>query len=238
MPLNNLFSWIGGILALWVLYAIVDWFAFATAQRKFLDKRVRRLVWAGRGMKFLGWCLWGICMLTIWAMGAGQELGIPAYTGPRPHTLVAWLLVGGTFVAGFFLTLYPPFLGRTQLMKAVIAGKVELVQRLLLNDVDINDRAVDGRTALMWAVQNGNLDLVLALLQAGADPNIRLLSGATALHLAAEMGNGEIAAALLEHEAKRKLKDLDGNTALDVARTFHQNAVVALLSENDGLGTK
>ena len=59
------------------------------------------------------------------------------------------------------------------LMRAAAIGNIKLVENLLLNGVDINQRGPRGATALMFAAGSGHLDIVKLLVAKGADLSAR-----------------------------------------------------------------
>ena len=60
----------------------------------------------------------------------------------------------------------------TLLQKAIGEEKIEVVQLLLKNGVDVNYRvSEEDLTPLMYAINNGNKEMVSLLLKHGADPN-------------------------------------------------------------------
>lgn len=88
--------------------------------------------------------------------------------------------------------------GKTPLLKAAEAGKVEIIQILLDASADLG--AIDrvGRTPLMYAGQCKNVKAVDVLLEAGADVGKRDNLGNTALSWAAGFGDGPTVKALIE----------------------------------------
>ena len=112
------------------------------------------------------------------------------------------------------------------LHRAVKAGDLNGMTRMLAAGTDVNARDNRGRTALMYAVDKRYLLLVEPLLAAQADPNVRALDGATALFMAAVHGYGEIITLLMQAGADPtiegpQLKGIKGRTATAVARTHY-----------------
>lgn len=79
--------------------------------------------------------------------------------------------------------------GRTPIMNAAMFGRVNEVQSLLAQGVDINMTDTDGMTALMWAALSGRLEVVKLLMEAGADTKIKDGKGHTASYYAEVIGN-------------------------------------------------
>jgi len=59
-----------------------------------------------------------------------------------------------------------------ELMTAISDLRVDEVERLLKNDIDLNRRCDQGASVLFGAVLLGNANLVRLLLEHGADPNL------------------------------------------------------------------
>ena len=119
------------------------------------------------------------------------------------------------------------------LHRAVKAGDLDGVTRMLAAGTDVNARDNRGRTALMYAVDKGYLLLVEPLLAAQADPNVRGPDGATALYIAAAHGHSEIIVMLMQAGADPtikgpKRKGLKGRTPTDVARVHYGDTQTAL----------
>jgi len=95
----------------------------------------------------------------------------------RVRETVAWVLERGADADA------RDFGGRTLLMRASVAGNVELLT-LLLEHGDVNALDDQGRTALMRACQAGHHEVVRLLLEKGAEKGARGDDGATALELA------------------------------------------------------
>ncbi len=67
--------------------------------------------------------------------------------------------------------------GFTPLIEATIFNKIDIVEWLLTQHVDVNQAGLTGHTALHWAIENQNLPLIKLLLEQGADPNSYANSG-------------------------------------------------------------
>ena len=119
------------------------------------------------------------------------------------------------------------------LHRAVKAGDLDGVTRVLAAGTDVNARDKRGRTALMYAVDKGYVLLVEPLLAAQADPNVRGPDGATALYIAAAHGHSEIITMLMQAGADPtikgpKRKGLKGSTPMDIARAQYGDPQTAL----------
>ena len=118
------------------------------------------------------------------------------------------------------------------LHRAVKAGDLAGLTRMLASGADVNARDNRGRTALMHAVDKGYVLLVEPLLAAQADPNVRAPDGATALFIAAVHGHSEIITMLMKAGADPtikgpKLKGLKGRTPTEVAQTPYGDPAAA-----------
>ena len=119
------------------------------------------------------------------------------------------------------------------LHRAVKAGDLAGLTRMLAAGADVNARDNQGRTALMYAVDKGYVLLVEPLLAAQADPNVRAPDGATALFIAAVHGHSEIITMLMKAGADPtikgpKIKGLKGRTPTEVAQTPYGDPAAAL----------
>ena len=63
-------------------------------------------------------------------------------------------------------------------------GQLYLLEEMLVDGIDVNERDSKGRTLLHWAAGNGHQEAVELLLRCAADPAIKDASGRTALELA------------------------------------------------------
>jgi len=88
---------------------------------------------------------------------------------------------------------------------AALAGDVELVEMLIANDADVNDRDVRGYTPLLLAIQEGHTDIARVLIANGADVNTRAASDGgedvTPLYLSIILGRGITETLLRDHGA-------------------------------------
>jgi ankyrin repeat protein len=122
---------------------------------------------------------------------------------------------------------------RTPLHSAAYYGDLEVVQKLIEYDADIDARDKRGRTPLYELSEGINLkdpDVVQLLLGRGADVNTRAKDGSTPLHKATSWGAVKVARMLLEHGADVEAKDDHGRTPLRcVTGPQHDDMTILLL---------
>lgn len=94
---------------------------------------------------------------------------------------------------------------------------LEVVQRVLRSDIDVDIASDRGKTALMAAAARGRADLVHALLNAGADPNARNRNGGTPLMYAVMGRRAEAVETLLAAGAAVNDRSSNGWSALMIA---------------------
>jgi hypothetical protein len=87
--------------------------------------------------------------------------------------------------------------------EAIAKGYMYVVELLIENGVDVNDKHSFGNSPLCYAVQYNYKDIVELLIENGADVNATCYDGAsykidTLLHIAAALGNIEIMEILIE----------------------------------------
>ncbi|RDW64095.1 hypothetical protein BP5796_10597 [Coleophoma crateriformis] len=130
---------------------------------------------------------------------------------------------------------------QTLLTLAASYGQLDIVERLLQANADVNAAAADGgRTALQAAAEGGHLKVVERLLQANADVNAAAAggySGRTALQAAAEGGHLGVVERLLQANAEVNAAAAaggrNGRTALQAAaQGGHLKVVERLLQAN------
>jgi ankyrin repeat protein len=112
------------------------------------------------------------------------------------------------------------------LHSAAYFENLEVVQKLIEYDADINARDEDGWTPLCWASRGYYFkdgSVLRLLLEHGADINARATDGFTPLHRASGNGAVEVVRLLLEHGADVEAASVDGKTTLQVVgRTPYQ----------------
>jgi len=124
---------------------------------------------------------------------------------------------------------------KTPLHSAAFRENLEVVQKLIEYDADINAKDGTGWTPLHWASQGFNFkdDSVLRLLlEHGANINARAENGWTPLHMASHDGALEVVRVLLEHGVDVEAKDNYGKTALQEAAEKGHEEIVKLLREH------
>ena len=123
------------------------------------------------------------------------------------------------------------------LQRVIFAGQSDQVEKLLNDDVNVNEQAANGWTALLAAAAQGYPQIVQLLLDAGANTDIGNLKGITPLMYGSRYGNIEVCKILLEYGANPDLQDEYGSTALMVATRLGFADVVGMLL-NSGANIK
>jgi ankyrin repeat protein len=134
----------------------------------------------------------------------------------------------------------------TPLHSAAYCGDLEVVQKLIEYDVNINAKDSDWYIPLHLASGDSSTkdlsvtrpSVIRLLLDHGADVNARAKNSSTPLHWASKYGAPEVVRVLLEHGADVKAKDNDGRTALqltekDEAQVGTRDVVMKLLLEHE-----
>jgi ankyrin repeat protein len=116
-----------------------------------------------------------------------------------------------------------------ELIKALRAGDLDHVKRLLDRRGDVNYKDPEGWTALMEAANKGYGHVVTSLLDRGAEVNAKNKHGFTALLCAAYKGQTEVMKLLLERGADPNTKGYQGWTALVYASINGHIAAIELL---------
>ena len=121
--------------------------------------------------------------------------------------------------------------GDTAISKAVKAGDLVTVKKLIASRADVNVVSGDGSSPLLWAVHNFDLDMVKALLAAGAKVDVANNYGVTPLLDASRAGDPVLMELLLKAGADPKRTHPEGETPLMAAsRSGSLPAVRLLLS--------
>lgn len=113
---------------------------------------------------------------------------------------------------------------------AARANDVVLLDALLQDQVDIDERDARGYSALMLATYSGSWEAFDLLLARGADPNGRDFGGNTILMAAAFKGHVPMIRRLLACGADVSATNAAGLTALGFAEQFGRHEVRPLLS--------
>ena len=162
----------------------------------------------------------------------GSSMNVPsskAVEGPgrlAPPARLRLRTIGLALAVAVLIMTTAPAAQAAALHRAVKAGDLNGMTRMLAAGTDVNARDNRGRTALMYAVDKGYPLLVEPLLAAEADPNVRGPDGATALYIAAAHGHSEIITLLMHAGADPtikgpKRKGLKGSTPTAVARVHY-----------------
>ena len=122
--------------------------------------------------------------------------------------------------------------GRTPLWWAARHGRLDEVQRLLMDGGDPNQADMDGEGPLHAAARWGHVDVVELLFQHGADVGSRALYGMTPLQVAVEQAQLGAARALLTHRADANARDLFGRSPLHAAVARGNGELVGLLLQH------
>ena len=88
--------------------------------------------------------------------------------------------------------------GFTLLHEAVKNGNYDIVDFLLLEGMDPNERSKDGSTSLHFAVESGDMDIVKLLMEYGADLYVKNNRQRTAVQVASLMNNHRMLGVLEE----------------------------------------
>ena len=124
---------------------------------------------------------------------------------------------------------------RTLLHCAAYYGDLEVVQKLIEYNADIDAKDLKGRTPF-YNASGGHyfkdFSVLLLLLEHGADLNARAVDDSTPLHNASFCGSLEIVRLLLKRGADLKAEDKRGRTALQIAEERGKDEVMKLLLEH------
>lgn len=108
------------------------------------------------------------------------------------------------------------------------------VLKFILNqeNLNINQKNVNGDTALIKAILQENEELVHMLINRGADINIQNNTGNSPLIIAVDNGYTSISQMLLQHGAAVNMQNIDGDTALIKAINHGYKELVDILIAN------
>jgi ankyrin repeat protein len=132
---------------------------------------------------------------------------------------------------------------RTLLHSAALYGDLEMVQKLIEYDANINAKDQDGRTPFSYASVGRypkDCSVHRLLLELGADVNTRANNGWTPLHYASYNGAGlEVIRLLLERGADINARSKDDSTPLHHASSsYHKTLEVVRLLLESGADVK
>ncbi len=119
--------------------------------------------------------------------------------------------------------------GRTPLFYAAEAGKVETVDYLIEQGLDVNARNSINWTALHVAIRYGQVPVVQHLLARGADVNAQTNLNWTPLHYAVRYGFNDVVRMLLANKANPNLKDYENMLPLHFAAEYGRVEAASLL---------
>ena len=118
---------------------------------------------------------------------------------------------------------------RPDIHQATLDGKIEKVERMVKQGVDVNSRDEYGRTPLhIAAAQNYTIDMQV-LFDIGADINAQDHQGRTPLMYAAADGKRDASVLLVSRVAEVNIQDADGMTAYDWALSGNNKELVRFL---------
>jgi len=121
--------------------------------------------------------------------------------------------------------------GDSPVAKAVKAGDLPGVRKLIAARADVNAASADGSTPLLWAAYNSDADMTRALITAGAKLEAANNYGVTPLLQASRTGDAAVMDVLLKAGADPKHAHPEGETPLmAAARSGHVDAVGLLLA--------
>jgi|LKGT01.1.fsa_nt_gi ankyrin repeat protein len=153
--------------------------------------------------------------------------------GPTPYPL--WSMLGGWFMLRLFAAIIVA-LGASgvadagPLFEAAGRGDLAVVEKLLGEGVEVDQRARNAETPLIAAALAGETATAEVLIVHGADIMAHNKGGLTPLHAAAYSGSVEVARLLLDHGADLEDRDnVSGATPLIVAAEENRVVVAELL---------
>lgn len=112
--------------------------------------------------------------------------------------------------------------GQTPLMRAIVSGRVSIVQKLLKEDVNIEMRDSQGWTAIFWAVHNNKADIVEILIENGARLNEVDNHQRTVLDIAGSHQYDDIIQLLHDHiDVEVEKEILPNHLALNKVLSWH-----------------
>ena len=127
---------------------------------------------------------------------------------------------------------------KDSLHKAAYNGDIELVRKILKNNVNPDDRDSFGGTALHAAMFQKNTEIITLLINYGFDVNAQGLSnGYTPLHDAVWANNLAAVEILFKHRAKTDIRGKDGLTPYENALKENRKEIVEFF-KSEGLTSK
>ena len=119
--------------------------------------------------------------------------------------------------------------GDPAISKAVKAGDLATVRKLIASRADVNVASGDGSTPMLWAVHNSDFEMVKALVAAGAKVDVANNYGVTPLLDASRTGDAAMMELLLKAGADPKRTHPEGETPLMAASRSGSVPAVRLL---------
>ncbi|WP_264686246.1 MULTISPECIES: ankyrin repeat domain-containing protein [Wolbachia] len=122
--------------------------------------------------------------------------------------------------------------GNTPLHLAVLADKLQVVEKLIEGGADVNAKNNHGATPLHWAALNQNVNIVEKLIEKGANVNEKNKYDNVPLHYAAGYGSLSVIEKLIEKGADINAKSSNGDTPLHLAtKNSHLDVLEKLIKE-------
>jgi ankyrin repeat protein len=121
--------------------------------------------------------------------------------------------------------------GDSAITKAVKAGDLATVRKLIAARADVNTPSGDGSTPLLWAAHKSHIEIARVLIAAGAKPDVPNNYGVTPLLDASRSGDVEMMDLLLKAGADAKRTHLEGETPLMAAARAGSVPALRLLLE-------
>lgn len=82
-------------------------------------------------------------------------------------------------------------------------GQLDLLEQMLVDGIDVNERDATGRTLLHWAIDNNHLEAAQLLINNGSDQRIKDKNGLSALELAERKHNQRILRLLTDSDKNK-----------------------------------
>jgi len=108
-------------------------------------------------------------------------------------------------------------------------GHLKVVESLIANGVEVNQKCNEGQTPLYFAAENGHVEVIKRLLANGANVDRARNGGVTPLLIAAENGHVEALETLLANGAAINRPNNKGETPLFIAIKKEQLQVIKML---------
>nr|WP_320110180.1 ankyrin repeat domain-containing protein [Wolbachia endosymbiont (group B) of Chorthippus parallelus] len=111
---------------------------------------------------------------------------------------------------------------------------LDVLEKLIKEGANVNERNKYGNIPLHWAASYGRLSTVEELIEKGADINAKNNNGNTPLHWAVKSSHLEVAKFLISNHADVNAKNKDGWTSLHFAAAYgNLNIVKLILDKSD-----